>query len=311
VARGGPAPVRFTNAGADPTATELRLAGAARLSGALSGPLPAAPALSAAAPEMAVTIGVGGPVMAALSGPTGSLNQAASSLQAAIRAAGETAAFAKALAFAVDGRLLALAGAPDAPIVFGRTNADAATVQQLALGTGRPAIAGDEAGAVNGPPATLERVTVYGAVYVEALPLASECLFTGAVQARRRQEGCVRFSYVPDGSRTPRRYRCQPDMALARRAAELGLESSEDLPPDERRMVLVDTRPAFTSVHYGQPAYAQLSGAGPEGIRAGAEDGGEMGAFHFLMQPQREANLRAAVSDYLRVGLAAGYFFVT
>ncbi len=30
--------------------------------------------------------------------------------------------------------------------------------------------------------------------------------FTGPVVSDRRQEGCVRFSYVPSGSRVPRRY---------------------------------------------------------------------------------------------------------
>ena len=30
-----------------------------------------------------------------------------------------------------------------------------------------------------------------------------------------KQSGCVRFSYVPPGSLTPRRYRCQPDLEIA------------------------------------------------------------------------------------------------
>jgi hypothetical protein len=36
-----------------------------------------------------------------------------------------------------------------------------------------------------------------------------------------------------------------------------------------------------------------------------------MGVFNSLMQPQREANLRTALDEYLRFGLAAGVFFVT
>lgn len=43
---------------------------------------------------------------------------------------------------------------------------------------------------------------------------ASDCLFTEKVTVQRHQEGCVRFSYVPVASKTPRRYRCQPDLAL-------------------------------------------------------------------------------------------------
>jgi len=41
----------------------------------------------------------------------------------------------------------------------------------------------------------------------------------------QRQSGCMRFSYVPDGSGTPRRYRCQPDLALNERAKELRKDS--------------------------------------------------------------------------------------
>jgi hypothetical protein len=33
-----------------------------------------------------------------------------------------------------------------------------------------------------------------------------------------------------------------------------------------------------------------------------------MGAFHNLYQPRREANLRAALGEYLRFGLEAGIF---
>jgi hypothetical protein len=36
-----------------------------------------------------------------------------------------------------------------------------------------------------------------------------------------------------------------------------------------------------------------------------------MGAFSSLRQPQREANLRIALDEYLRSGLQAGIFFVT
>jgi hypothetical protein len=45
--------------------------------------------------------------------------------------------------------------------------------------------------------------------------------------------------------------------------------------------------------------------------QAGAEDGSEMGVFSLLQQPQREANLRIALDEYLRFGLEAGIFFVT
>jgi hypothetical protein len=36
-----------------------------------------------------------------------------------------------------------------------------------------------------------------------------------------------------------------------------------------------------------------------------------MGVFGILEQPQREANLKAALEEYLRFGLEAGIFYVT
>ena len=36
-----------------------------------------------------------------------------------------------------------------------------------------------------------------------------------------------------------------------------------------------------------------------------------MGVFHFLMQPQRETNLRVRLDEYLPFGLQAGLIFVT
>jgi hypothetical protein len=64
---------------------------------------------------------------------------------------------------------------------------------------------------LSGPPAHIERCTVFGVTQFHDLELASESIFTGPVIVARRQTGCVRFSYVPYGSETPRRYRCQPD----------------------------------------------------------------------------------------------------
>jgi hypothetical protein len=64
---------------------------------------------------------------------------------------------------------------------------------------------------------TIVRTTVIGEIQTHAIELAEDSIFTGTVQVARRQIGCMRFCHVPAGSRTPRRYRCQPD--LAERAA--------------------------------------------------------------------------------------------
>lgn len=176
-------------------------------------------------------------------------------------------------------------------------------------GAPRFALAADDTGAEPGPPVTLERVTVFGQVYVKTLTLASEVLFTQAVRAQRRQAGCVRFSYVDDlVSITPRRFRCQPDLALATRRDQL---APLPIPAVEAAQIRSRMRPDYTSVRYGQPAYAQLSHQTAAEVRSGAEDGAEIGVFESLKQPQREANLRVRLDEYMPFGFDAGVIYVT
>ena len=169
----------------------------------------------------------------------------------------------------------------------------------VAGGVQRPAIAANDAGDA-GPPATLERVTIFGPVVVRELTLASEVVFTAPVSTQRRQAGCVRYSHVPASSQTPRRFRCQPDMAL-----------QDVTDPAEQDRIRARLTPTFTSDRYGHPAYAQLRLSCAEEIRTGGEDGAEMGAFRMLMQPQREANLRVRLDEYLPFGLEAALIYVT
>jgi hypothetical protein len=151
-----------------------------------------------------------------------------------------------------------------------------------------------------GPPATLERATLFGQVFLKELTLATEVIFDGVLQTQRLQSGCVRFSYVPEDSQTPRRFRCQPDLIL---------EGVSD--PGRQRFLRVIMQPGFASIHYGDPAYAQLSRACPQEIKTGAEDESEIGAFCSLKQPQRIDNLNIRLSEYLPFGLRAGNIFVT
>jgi hypothetical protein len=177
-----------------------------------------------------------------------------------------------------------------------------------AVDPARAAIAADAMGTMPGPVTTLERVTVFGSVHVKELSLASEVIFVHPVLADRRQEGCVRFSFVPAGSQTPRRFRCQPDQALAVRAKEL---DPVKLTPAEEQQIVLRVRPQFTRLRYGEAAFAQLAAACAEEIKSGAEDGSEMGVFSMLQQPQRLANLRVALEEYLRFGLEAGIFLAS
>jgi hypothetical protein len=135
------------------------------------------------------------------------------------------------------------------------------------------------------------------------------------VRAIRRQEGCMRFSFVPDASVTPRRYRCQPQLAIDTAVAEAEDAAGGPITAAERALIrsriVRGMRPGFVAQSPSHPAYCQLRLATPHEIRAGASDEGEMGAYHLLAAPQREANLRIRLEEYLRVGLEAGVFYET
>lgn len=159
---------------------------------------------------------------------------------------------------------------------------------------------------------TVESATIFGATRARSLD-GSNTLFDGGVRAEERQRGCLRYSYVRDrpSNRTPRGFRCQPDLALAARAAVLGLASAAALSGPERATVIARVQPTYTATDPAHAGFAQLRRATPIELREGAEDGAEMGAFRYLQQPSREANLRTSLQDYLRLGLEAGIFFET
>ncbi|HEX5606795.1 MAG TPA: hypothetical protein VFY96_09790 [Candidatus Binatia bacterium] len=175
----------------------------------------------------------------------------------------------------------AIRAAAGADVAISHSIVDAAAQTEVAyagISSGHP-----------GAPLSIENSTIIGSVFTQTVQLASNTIFVSAVRAERLQQGCMRFSFVPPGSRVPRMHRCQP-------------AASGDA---------VRVRPVFSSLRLGDADYCQLSGQCPLEIRSGADDGAEMGAFHDLYQPQREANLRAALDEYLRFGLEAGIFFAT
>ncbi len=164
-----------------------------------------------------------------------------------------------------------------------------------------------------GPPLHLERTTVRGAVQARQIDLATEVVFDGLATSQRTQIGCVRFSWVEPGSQMPRRYRCQPD--LAEQDALDDASASGPLTPAEidriRNETRLRVRPTYTDLRYGQPAYLQLALTGPTEIATGAEDGSEIGAYCHLKQPQREANLRQRLAEYVPFGLDCGLVYET
>lgn len=148
---------------------------------------------------------------------------------------------------------------------------------------------------------TIRRCTVFGQIQVRAIELGENSIFNGRVTVARRQYGCLRFCYVTPGSRTPSRYHCQPDLVEAAIRAKLRgspIEAIEQVLAPERLRV----RPQFNSTRYGAPTYCQLAHTCAEEIKRGADDESEMGAFHDLFLPQREANLRVRLDEYVPAG---------
>lgn len=181
-------------------------------------------------------------------------------------------------------------------------------------GVNTAAIAGMDADD-DAPPLVLERSTVFGAIRAVRLPMMDTAIATGPVRIERRDDGCVRFSYLRPGSRTPRRVRCQPDLAEAAAIAEAEEAAGFPLPQPAREAAAALARPrmqpVFTTVRYGQPGYAQLGRSCPAGIAEGAEDGAAMGVTCHLKEPQRLGNLRRRLDEYLPLGLEPGVVFVT
>ena len=151
----------------------------------------------------------------------------------------------------------------------------------------------------------LLRCTVIGQVLTHAMRLAENSILSGATRVARRQLGCLRFCYVAPGSRTPRRFQCQPD--LAERALEAaGAARAADLEAERLRV-----QPRFTSLRYTHAGYCQLHSACAGEIAAGAGDESEMGAFHDLYQPQRGAGLRTRLAEYTPAAMEAGIIYAT
>ena len=149
-------------------------------------------------------------------------------------------------------------------------------------------------GAGAGGALTLQGCTVIGKVHATLLTLVSNSIvwaalaipdsFKAPLWSDRVQAGCIRFSYLPPGAITPRQYEC--------------FEQGPQTP-----------QPLFFSLRYGDASYAKLLASTDNAIRRGADDGGEMGVFHFLLAPLRESDLRIRLQEYLPVGLEAGIIY--
>jgi hypothetical protein len=159
-----------------------------------------------------------------------------------------------------------------------------------------PVALGVAAVAVADAAVQLTRVTVLGRIAAHRLS-ASDSILAGFTAVDDAQDGCVRFSAYVGGSAIPRQYACA---------------------------VIAVGAPVFTTEHYGQPGYAQLTEAadasvtggasgtgGTASIASGAENGSEMGAFCADLNPVKEQGLLAKYGEYLPLGLTPVIVHVT
>jgi hypothetical protein len=129
----------------------------------------------------------------------------------------------------------------------------------------------------------LERVTVLGDLVLERL-YASETLVLGQAVIADTQWGCFRFSAASAGSRLPHPF--------AATVLDAGAK------------VLASTR-------FGDADYCQISDVAPEGVRRGAEDRSEIGAFSALNAPLQLDGLTAKIDEFMPFGLIPAFIFQT
>lgn len=144
------------------------------------------------------------------------------------------------------------------------------SVVDTGLGAGSPAVVAPDARLA------MDRTTVFGTVTGQILD-ASEVYFEGLVTVEDRFEGCVRYSRVVSGSMLPRIHR-----------------------------VVFDLEANFISADRHAAGHARLAENTEPAILGGAEDGGEIGAFHDVRLAQLYAALLRRLMEFTPAGLATG-----
>lgn len=100
----------------------------------------------------------------------------------------------------------------------------------------------------------------------------------------------------------PRRFRCQPDLALTAAEATKGTSLSQS----EIDAETLGVTPVFLDTSLDESTVGLLHALTRDAIRLGGEDDTEMGAFSGTAEGVRLANLRSLFDDYVPFGLEAG-----
>lgn len=140
----------------------------------------------------------------------------------------------------------------------------------------------------------LEYCTIMGE-FTSGSVQASDCIFAGPVTAKKYSElNCIRYSRIHPKSTVP---------------MPLGLDmfkitsNTVEMPIFAKKIEEIKGSIVIRPLEFGKPGYGVLHPAAPESIRSGAEDGGEMGAYHHLKYCQYDVAVLKKLENYLPVGM--------
>jgi len=121
---------------------------------------------------------------------------------------------------------------------------------------------------------------------------ASDCIFNGPLPDLDCTDGvsCIRYSRVPDLD------------ALAGCAADKAPSNTDDDPNFIRLWFEEGDSSVLRPALFGEPGAGVLNLTTSEAIRSGAEDEGEMGAYHHMFHAASIRALRLKLTDYLPLG---------
>jgi hypothetical protein len=157
-----------------------------------------------------------------------------------------------------------------------------ASIIDAGLGIGDPASSAFAIAAATHPvaawgaPLVFDGVTCLGPVRVSTVS-GDGAIFAQRFEVLDNQHGCIKRSWFSD--------------------------DGDRLPPNHFCVHAADARVAFTSERFGDPGYAQLADGSDRRVRTRGPDDDAMGAFGFMRDAHKWANLQIRLREFMPVGV--------